>query len=194
MPKYKVPNFGPDGRPERLNSSTTSMGTIVPAGVTPPIPLPHAGDLGVVYEEGTKRWQIVEVVDAANPTGVGDIMFWKSYPAYTVTPTAGNSSRNEAAGVMELTSPCTTPSSTVRVCVALRQGGVLSVLYTGTAGLVAARGSVVVVDSVTTNQADVALLGTDIVLAGNENAQPIGIAQAAAGGGKLSTFLTIPSR
>jgi hypothetical protein len=187
MPKYKVPNFGPQGRPNTFNSSTTLRGDVVPAGITPPIPLPHAGDLGVVYEEGVNRWQIFEVVDAQNGAA-GDVLYVKSYAAYTATPTVGNSSGNEVAGIAEL--QYTTPSATVRVCVALRIGGVFSVKFTGTGAQASARGSVVIVDSVGTNSTDVDIIGTAPVAA-NENRQPIGIAQAAASGGFISTFLTI---
>lgn len=182
MPKYKVPNWGPDGRPERLNSSTTSMGTIVPAGITPPIPLQHAGDLGVVYEEGTKRWQIFEVVDAQNGAA-GDVMYVKNYAAYTATPTIGNSSQNEPAGIAEL--QYTTPSATVRVAVALRIGGVMSVKSADAS--INARGLYVISDTANNR---VILQAADTNAAQTKIRQ-IGIAQAAQAAGFVSVFLIL---
>lgn len=175
MAKFKVPNWGPQGRPETFNSSTTSNGTIVVSGQTPPIPLVHAGDLGVVYEEGTKRWQIFEAVDAQNGAA-GDVMYVKNYAAYTATPTIGNSSQNEVAGIAEL--QYTTPSSTVRVCVALRIGGTISVKSAD--ATINARGLGVTSD--TSNNRVILQAGV---------VKSIGIAQAAQAGGFVSTFLTI---
>lgn len=54
--------------------------------------------LGYVYENGPNLWQFVKIVDAAN-AAVGDILYWKSKAARTVTPTIGNSSAGEVAGV-----------------------------------------------------------------------------------------------
>ncbi len=175
MAKYKVPNWGPDAGPTRLNSSTTSMGTIVPAGVTPPIPLQHAGDLGVVYEEGTKQWQIFEVVDAQNGAA-GDVMYVKNYAAYAATPTIGNSSQNEVAGIAEL--QYTTPSASVRVCAALRTRGIISVKSAD--ATINARGLRVISD--TSNNRVILQAGT---------VRTIGVAQAAQAAGFVSVYLEI---
>lgn len=54
------------------------------------------GRLGVVHE----GQQLVKLVDAAAVDG--DVVYWKDKQAFTVTPTIGNSSRNEVAGVVQV--------------------------------------------------------------------------------------------
>ena len=177
MPKYKVPNFGPGGRPETLNTaSVVLVGTApVSGGANASGGLAHAGDLGVVYEEGTKRWQIFEAVDAQN-TAAGDIMYVKNYASYQATPTAANSSIYEPAGVAELqyTLPVT---NTTRVFIALRIGGIINVRSAD--ATINARGLGVTA----------AAGNTGILQAGV--AKPIGVSQAAQAAGFVSTFLTI---
>lgn len=169
MAKYKVPNFGPGGRPETLNLTRTGTANNVGS------PLPHPGDLGVCYEESTKRWQIVEAVDAQNGAA-GDVLYWKSYASYTATPTIGNSSQNEVAGIAEL--QFSTPSTTQRVMIAVRQGGVIPVKSAD--ATINARGLGVTSDT----SANRVILQAGVV-------KPIGISQAAQATGFVSTFLTI---
>lgn len=162
MPKFKIPHFGPSGRPETMNESE----------------LPRAGEIGVVYEEGTKRWQIVKIVDAAN-AAIGDVVYWKDYAAYTVTPTIANSSRNEVAGVMEVI------ATGADYFVAVRQGGLMDVKATGTV----AAGDILVGDS-----SDNRLVAQTVDTSTTQTKfTPVGIGQAAVSGGKASTFLKVPS-
>ena len=142
------------------------------------------GDLGGLYEDnGRNSYQMFQVVDAG--ASANDILFAKSYTgAYLATPTVGNSSRNEACGVA-------TATITANQFSLLQIGGVRNVKYTGTAALALVRGSRVIVDSVGANAADGTLVGTAIALAGNQNVIHFGIAQAAPGGGVISTLLTI---
>jgi hypothetical protein len=175
MPKFKVPNFGPDGRPERFNASTASLNQ---STVSPVLPLAHPGDIGVVYEEGTKRWQIYELVDAAM-VAAGDVEYIKNYAGYTATPTIGNSSQNEVAGIAELASA--TPSATNRVCVALRIGGTINVKSAD--ATINARGLEVISDT-STNRVILQIAAGSLV-------EPIGVSQAAQGGGFVSVFLRI---
>jgi len=146
--------------------------------------LPLGGQIGGVFEDNSQnRFQCFQVVDANVATK--SIVFAKAHNgSWTATPTVANSSRNEACGV-------TTAAVTANQFTLLQQGGLASVAYTGTAALTAARGSLVIPDSVAANTADVKLAGTAIVLAGNQNIQHIGVAQAVASGGFISTFLTI---
>lgn len=82
---YKVnyPHLGEGGNLEAFNVSEWPNGRI---------------QLGYVYENGPNLWQFVKIVDAAN-AAVGDVLYWKSKAARTVTPTIGNSSAGEVAGV-----------------------------------------------------------------------------------------------
>lgn len=142
------------------------------------------GDLGGIYEDNSQnRFQCFQLVDTSNVAN--DIVYRKSTGGtFTATGTVGNSSRNEVAGIV-------TTAVAVNQYTLLQQGGSRSVKYTGTAALVAVRGSLVIPDSVGANSADVVNAGVAIVLAGNNNILPIGVAQAAAGGGTISTFLII---
>lgn len=146
--------------------------------------LPLGGDLGGLFEDNSQnRYQCFQVVDANIATK--KIVYAKAHNgSYTATPTVANSSRNEACGV-------TTGAITANQYALLAQGGVFDVTYTGTAALTGARGSRVVPDGVGANNADFTNAGTAIVLAGNQNVNHIGIAQADASGGLVSTFLTI---
>lgn len=178
MPKYKVPNFGSQGRPEALNTaSVVTTGTApVSGGANGSGGLAHQGDLGVVYEENTKRWQIFEIVDAANGA-IGDLLYVKNYAAYTATPTIGNSGQSEVAGVAELV--FTTPvASTTRVFGALRIGGVMSVKSAD--ATINARG-LQVTSAAAANQV---ILQAGII-------KSIGVSQAAQAAGFVSVFLTI---
>lgn len=148
--------------------------------------LPLGGQIGGTFEDNSQnRFQCFQVVDAN--VAIKSIVFAKSHSgSWTATPTVANSSRNEACGV-------TTVAVTANQYTLLQQGGILAVAYTGTAALTAARGSLVVPDSVAANTADVKNASTAVVLAGNQNIQHIGVAQAAASAGFISTFLTIQS-
>lgn len=179
MPKYKVPNFGPSGRPETFNVSTVNQNY---STTNPTLPLAHPGDLGVVYEEGTKRWQIFELVDAAI-AAAGDVEYVKNYASYTATPTIGNSSQNEVAGIGEIASA--TPSATNRVCVALRLGGVMSVKSAD--ATINARGLRVISDT-GSNRVILMAVDTNTV---QTKFKEVGIAQAAQAGGFVSVFLTL---
>jgi hypothetical protein len=142
------------------------------------------GDLGGFYEDNSMNaFQLFQLVDST--AVANDVEYVKSYSAaFLATPTVGNSSRNEVAGVA-----CTTVAANQYTL--LQQRGVRLVKYTGTAALTAARGSRVFPDSVGANSVDVANIGTAIVLAGNQNVNSIGVAQAAATGGNISTYLHI---
>jgi hypothetical protein len=186
MPKYKVPNFGPGGRPETFNTaSVVSSGTApINGGPNGSGGLQHEGDLGVVYEEGTKRWQVVELVDTN--AIVGDVLYWKSYTARTVTPTIGNSSQNEVAGICEVVS-LTPVASTTRVFIAVRQGGVMPVKSAD--ATINARGLRVISD---TGSNRLILMAVDTNAAQTKIVE-VGIAQAAQAAGFVSTYLKIPS-
>lgn len=146
--------------------------------------LPISGQLGGPYEDNSMNaFQCFQLVDAG--AVANDVVYVKSYNGtFQATPTVGNSSRNEVAGIA-----CAT--ILVNQYTLLQQRGVRLVKYTGTAALTAARGSRVIPDSVGANSVDVANAGTAIVLAGNQNVNTIGTAQAAASGGNISTYLRI---
>jgi hypothetical protein len=138
---------------------------------------------GFAEDSGMNSYQLWALVDAG--AVANDVVYCKTYSgAYNATPTVANSSRNEVCGVV-------TTTVTATQWTFLQQKGVRLVKYTGTAALTAARGSLVVADSVGTNSADVKLLGTAIVLAGNQNTVHFGIAQAVASAGTISTYLNI---
>lgn len=63
------------------------------------LPPQSQGQLGGIYEQNEKRWQMFKLVDAG-PSVAGDLGYIKSYDGkYEATRTIGNSSRNEVAGV-----------------------------------------------------------------------------------------------
>lgn len=105
-----VPKFGPGNRAETMNVTA----------------LEHDGDLGLVYiKPNGDYWQIVQNVDGAGVSGTniigGGLAYWKNYSSYTVTPTIGNSSAFEVAGVYELV-------VTQNSFCAIRQGGTRTVI------------------------------------------------------------------
>lgn len=142
------------------------------------------GQLGGVHEDNSQnRFQLWKWADGGSIAG--DVVYAKTHDgSYTCTPTVANSSRNEAIGVAGATVLVTQVAM-------LQQGGVRAVKYTGTAALTVVRGALILPDSVGANSTDAALAGTAIILAGNQNVLPIGIAQAVNAGGFVSTFLTI---
>ena len=151
-----VPHFGPNGTPEKLNESV----------------LPNLRQtLGTVWERGSKRWQIVKIVDAAN-VAIGDVVYWKNQETYTVTPTIANGSQSEVAGVMEVI------AGAANNIVAVRQGGLMSVKSAD--ATLNARGFGITSD-VASNQA--------IKLAGV--VASIGVTRAAQAAGFVSAFLNI---
>lgn len=157
MPKYKIPHFGASGRPETMNETA----------------LVRSGEIGVVYEEGTKRWQIVKIVDAAN-AAIGDVLYWKNRATFTVTPTIANSSQNEVAGIAEVI------AGGANYFIAVRQGGVMSVKSAD--ATINARGLQVTSDAANNR----------VILAAGVIAK-IGVAQAAQAAGFVSVDLNIPS-
>lgn len=98
--KTQNPHLGPGGK------VTTFAETEWPNG---------RKQLGYVHEDGVKRWQNFKLVDAGATQY--DVLYVKNYASYEVTPTIGNSSRNEVAGVIEVT------VSAANTFVWVRQGG-----------------------------------------------------------------------
>jgi hypothetical protein len=154
-----IPNWGYFSGPTTFNADT----------------LVHAGDIGRIFFDGTKRWQIVKIVDAANGAA-GDVVYWKNYASYQVTPTIGNSSRNEVAGVMEVA------ATAANYYVAIRQGGLMNVK--SEAAQTFARGDNAIAFSANNSVAKVAA-GTASTY------KPLGVAQAVESGGFVSVFLDL---
>lgn len=82
--KTQNPHLGPGGKVETFDESSWPNDRI---------------QLGYVFEKGTKRWQCFKVVDAT--ASANDVLYVKNYASYEATPTIGNGSRNEVAGVTE---------------------------------------------------------------------------------------------
>lgn len=165
--KTQVPHFGATGRPE------TYAETSFPNG---------RNQLGYVYEEGTKRWQLFKVVDAA-VTAAGDVLYIKNYASYEATPTLANSTIAEPAGVAELA------SSAANTFMWLRQGGLMDVKSEASLD---GRGDLAYPNSANNSAAG---LAPSIVAGTGVTVEPIGVAQAARNGGtgKTSVFLNIAS-
>lgn len=91
--KTQNPHLGPSGDVESFAETEWPNGRV---------------QLGYVHEKNTKGYQCVKVVDAA-VDDLNDVLYWKNYASYEATPTIGNSSRNEIAGVAKtLTSAANT--------------------------------------------------------------------------------------
>jgi hypothetical protein len=122
-----VPHFGYAGTPEAFNNESLQQG--------------HDGDLGMVYiKPNGDYWQIFQNVDGAGVSGTnitgGGVAYVKNYAGFQCTPTIGNSSANEVAGIYEL-------AVTQNYYCALRQGGTRTVKALSTGGTFA-RGTQVV--------------------------------------------------
>lgn len=107
MFRIVIPNFGPDDGPKKFNQAAMATG--------------HDSDLGGLYiKPNGDYWQICQNVDGAGVSGTnitgGGVAYWKNYAGYQVTPTIGNSSVNEVAGIYELV-------VTQNYFCAIRQGG-----------------------------------------------------------------------
>ena len=81
--KTQNPHLGPSGNVESFAETEWPNGR---------------KQLGYVHEDATKGYQCVKVVDAA-VADLNNVLYWKNYASYEVTPTIGNSSRNEPAGI-----------------------------------------------------------------------------------------------
>lgn len=83
-----------------------------------------AGHLGRVYEDGSGyRGQLEQLVDAG--AIAGDVVYNKSYTLFTITPTIGNSSAQEVAGII------TTTVAANQYCI-VQKGGSASIKAVGT--------------------------------------------------------------
>lgn len=102
--KTQNPHLGPGGKAETFNETAWPNDRV---------------QIGYVHEEGIKRWQMFKVVDAA-VTAAGDVLYVKNYASYEATPTIGNSSVNEVAGVAEM-------ALVINSYAWLRQGGTMDV-------------------------------------------------------------------
>src|SRR5687767_3194608 len=106
--KTQDPHLGPGGRVETFDESSWPNDRV---------------QIGYVFENRTKRWQMFKVVDAT--ASAGDILFVKNYASYEATPTIGNGSAAEVAGVLE------SAASAANVYKWLRQGGPIAVKANG---------------------------------------------------------------
>ena len=123
--------------------------------------------LGYVFEKATKRWQCVKVVDAA-VADTNNVLYWKNYASYEVTPTIGNSNRNEVAGINEVA------VSAANTYIWVRQGGAIAIKASGAS---VARGDLLISD---TGSNQVVELGVDASTT-QTKFKPIGVALGAVG-------------
>lgn len=106
--KCQNPHLGPGGVVESFDESSWPNDRV---------------QLGYVFEKGAKRWQMFKVVDATASSH--DVLYVKNYASYEATPTIGNSSNGEVAGVLE------SNASAANVYKWLRQGGPCAVKANG---------------------------------------------------------------
>ncbi len=148
--KTQNPHLGPGGNIDSFAETEWPNGRI---------------QLGYVFEKGVKRWQCFKVVDAV-VAAAGDILYVKNYASYEATPTIGNSSRNEVAGVAGVA------TAAANTFVWLRQGGPMLVKAKAAPTAAFARGLQVFSDPAN-NEADA------VAVAAAPLARPIGVALAA---------------
>lgn len=82
--KTQNPHLGPSGSVESFDETSWPNDRV---------------QIGYVFEKGPKRWQMFKVVDAT--ASAADVLYVKNYASYEATPTIGNSSSGEVAGIPE---------------------------------------------------------------------------------------------
>lgn len=159
--KTQSPNFGASGNPETFNETEWPNSRV---------------QIGYVFERGIKRWQAFKIVDAAVASALGKVLYIKNYASYEATPTIGNSTRNEPAGVSEYNGTLALNSFAW-----LRQGGLCAVVAEAATF---AKGDSAIAFSANNSVTKVAA-GTASTY------KPLGIAQAVESAGFVSVALDI---
>ena len=119
--KTQNPHLGPSGNVESFAETSWPNDRV---------------QLGYLFEKGGKRYQCAKVVDAT--AAQYNLLYWKNYASYEATPTIGNSSRNELAGVVK------TAIGAANTYAWLQQGG-LSIVTAGAGTF--ARGTIAISDT-----------------------------------------------